>query len=208
MDRSVKMTALLFRTALAVLCVAVLSPVRDAPGTTTASLLSLLAGVEGQPALVISKSRYTLSLYKGSTHIKTYAAVFGKGYADGDKMRVGDRRTPEGEFFICSMNTSKRFHRFIGLSYPGVRHAAEGYQRGLITREEYSGIYWAIAERRQPSWETKLGGAIGIHGRTAEDLSVFDERQNWTDGCVALSNAAVDELFTIVSVGTPVTILP
>jgi murein L,D-transpeptidase YafK len=134
--------------------------------------------------------------------------VFGKGYADGDKERMGDRRTPEGDFYICSMNTSKRFYKFLGLSYPSLRHAEQGLQKGIIGAREYVEIQKAIEERRQPPWETRLGGAVGIHGRTINDPLSQTAHQNWTDGCIALANADVDELFSVLSLGTPVTIVP
>lgn len=68
----------------------------------------------------------------------------------------------------------------------------------------------AIDERQQPPWDTELGGAVGIHGRMLDD-PVFPQalsRQNWTDGCIALNNSDVDEIYSVVSLGTPVTILP
>jgi murein L,D-transpeptidase YafK len=200
--------AVTVRFTVALLCVAVFSPVPDPLGTATPSVLTKLSSLDGPPSLVVWKSQYTVTLYKGDTPVKTYRAVFGRGYADGDKERSGDRRTPEGEFYVCSMNDSERFYRFLGLSYPSLRHAEQGLQRGIITQREYVEIERAVVERRQPPWETRLGGAVGIHGRTLEDPAAQAARQNWTDGCIALANADMDELFSIVSLGTPVTILP
>lgn len=196
------------RTFAALFLVVVLSPLPDVPGNPSAALRSLLATIEGVPSLVIWKSQYSITLYKGNAPVKTYPALFGKGYADGDKLRSGDKRTPEGEFFICSMNRSERFYKFMGLSYPSLKHAEQGLRRGHITPVEYREIEQALMERRQPSWSTRLGGAIGIHGRIFEDPTAQQNRQNWTDGCIALANADVDELFGILTVGTPVTILP
>jgi len=196
------------RFILALFLVSVLSPLPDIPGMRAREFLSLLSRKEGATSLVIWKSQYSLTLFKGDAPVKTYWAVFGKGYGDGDKERSGDKRTPEGDFYICSMNHSKRFYKFLGLSYPGLKHAGRGLQRGLISPREYGEIEKAEQERRQPNWETQLGGAIGIHGRMLEDPSVWAMRQNWTDGCIALSNTDIDELFSVVSLGTPVTILP
>ena len=196
------------RFSLGLFLVSVLSPLPDMPQTSTSALLSLLSRLEGATSLVIWKSQYSLTLFKGTAPVKTYGAVFGKGYGDGDKERSGDKRTPEGDFYVCSMNHSKRFYKFLGLSYPGLKHAQQGLQRGIITPREYLEIESAHRERRQPTWDTRLGGAIGIHGRMLEDPVVWATRQNWTDGCIALSNTDMDELFTIVSIGTPVTILP
>lgn len=187
---------------------AVLSPLPDSPGTTTTAFLSILSSLEGELSLVIWKSHYSLTLYKGDLPVKTYSAVFGKGHPNGDKEKAGDKRTPEGDFYICTMNHSKRFYKFMGLSYPGLKHADRGLRRGLISLREYEVIERATAEGRQPPWETKLGGAIGIHGRLLDDRAAQTTRENWTDGCIALANADVDELFSILSLGTPVTILP
>ncbi len=196
------------RCAAAVVLAAVLSPIPDAPGTNTAAFLSLLSLLPGETSIVIWKSHYSLTLYKGDLPVKTYPAVFGKGHPDGDKEKVGDKRTPEGDFYICTMNHSKRFYKFMGLSYPGIKHAERGLRRGLISPREYNEIELANREGRQPPWETRLGGAIGIHGRLQNDRIALTTRENWTDGCIALANADVDELFSIVALGTPVTILP
>ena len=200
--------ALSLRFFLALFLVSVLSPLPDIPGTSSRELISLLSRMDGETSLVIWKSQYSLTLFKGDAPVKTYWALFGKGYGDGDKERSGDKRTPEGDFYICSMNNSKRFYKFLGLSYPGIKHAQQGLQRGIITPREYGEIEGAYRERRQPSWETRLGGAIGIHGRILEDPSVWATRRNWTDGCIALSNSDIDEIFSVVSLGTPVTIIP
>jgi len=200
--------ALSLRLFLALFLVSVLSPLPDMPDTSAKEFLSLLSRIDGATSLVIWKSQYSLTLFKGDAPVKTYWAVFGKGYGEGDKERAGDRRTPEGDFYISSMNHSKRFYKFLGLSYPGLKHAERGLQRGLISPREYGEIEKAVQERRQPPWETRLGGAIGIHGRMLEDASVWAMRKNWTDGCIALSNIDIDEIFSVVSLGTPVTILP
>jgi murein L,D-transpeptidase YafK len=189
-----------------------LSCISPLPGTharKAETFATLVAALPGEPRLVIWKSQYTLTLYKGMTPVKTYPAVFGKGYSDGDKRRTGDLRTPEGDFYICTMNPSKRFYKFMGLSYPGLKHAGYGLQERLITRSEYDKIKKAIDERQPPTWSTRLGGAIGIHGRTAvPDPVGAPGVVNWTEGCIALSNADVDEIFSVVALGTVVTVLP
>jgi lipoprotein-anchoring transpeptidase ErfK/SrfK len=108
------------------------------------------------------------------------------------------------------MHPSKRFYKFLGLSYPSLKHAANGLQAGTISQGEYLAIKRALEDGRQPPWDTRLGGAVGIHGRTAAATGVTPApgAENWTDGCIALDNADVDEIFSVVSLGTPVTILP
>jgi len=200
----------LLRLLAALLLLSCISSAPEAPSPTTEAFATLLASISGQLRLVIWKSQYTLTLYKGDTPVKTYRAVFGKGFQDGDKRMQGDKRTPEGDFYICTMNHSKRFYKFLGLSYPGLKHAEYGLQTKLISLPEYVQIKRAIDERQQPPWETRLGGAVGIHGRT---IGGSVSRQtlvgmNWTDGCIALDNADIDEIYSVVSLGNPVTILP
>ncbi len=198
------------RLLLSLLLLSCLSPAPQAPAAKPSTFASFVSALSGQLRLVIWKSQYTLTLYKGEQPVKTYRAVFGRGFRDGDKRRSGDKRTPEGDFFICTMNHSKRFYKFMGLSYPGMRHAEYGLRERMISQEEYMQIQKANEELQPPPWDTRLGGAVGIHGRmldraTAPQLSSL---MNWTDGCIALENADVDEIFSIVSLGTPVTILP
>ena len=197
------------RFAVLLLLLSCLSPLPGTRVRKAETFATLVAALPGEPRLVIWKSQYTLTLYKGMTPVKTYPAVFGRGYSDGDKRKMGDLRTPEGDFYICTMNSSKRFYKFMGLSYPGLKHAGYGLQERLISRAEYDKIKKAIDERQPPTWSTRLGGAIGIHGRTA--LPGPDRRPgaiNWTEGCIALANADVDEIFSVVALGTAVTVLP
>jgi murein L,D-transpeptidase YafK len=197
------------RFVVLLLLLSCLSPMPGTPVRKAETFATLVAALPGEPRLVIWKSQYTLTLYKGMTPVKTYPAVFGRGYSDGDKRKMGDLRTPEGDFYICTMNASKRFYKFMGLSYPGLKHAESGLQERLITRAEYDQIKKAVNERQAPTWSTRLGGAIGIHGRTelpgpAGGSGVM----NWTEGCIALANTDVDEIFSVVALGTAVTVLP
>ena len=198
------------RLLASLLLLVCLSPLPDTPVQKPSTFATLVSSGSGPVSVVIWKSHYTLTLYKGETPVKTYRAVFGKGFLDGDKQKAGDKRTPEGEFYICSMNHSKRFYKFMGLSYPGLKHAEYGLQNKLISPGEFAAIKKALEERQPPPWGTRIGGAIGIHGRML-DPSVapyYYSTINWTDGCIALSNADVDEIYEVVTPGTPVTILP
>jgi murein L,D-transpeptidase YafK len=203
----------LFSLARLVITLLLLSCLSPAPKTAAPKpevFADVLASFPGPLRLIIWKSQYTVTLYKGDTPLRTYRAVFGRGFQDGDKRMQGDKRTPEGEFYICTMNHSKRFYKFMGLSYPDVKHAEEGLKSGIISQAEFFSIKKANADRQAPPWGTRLGGAVGIHGRVLEGGSPQPSflSMNWTDGCIALNNADVDELFSVVSLGTPVTILP
>src|SRR5512134_2314465 len=142
-----------------------LSPAPPAVSARSSELAVKLASLSGELRIVIQKSRNVLTLYKGMTPVRSYWAALGKGYYQGDKNRSGDKRTPEGHFYICSMNNSERFYKFMGISYPSIQHAEKGMMQGLITYDQYREIWNAITELRQPPWDTALGGAIGIHGR-------------------------------------------
>jgi murein L,D-transpeptidase YafK len=151
------------------------------------------------PSLVISKARCEMELYDGEKLLKTYRIALGLNPLD-DKRKEGDGCTPEGEFYICTKNDRSRFHLFLGLSYPSEEDAERGLNAGLISKEEHDRILEALTDRRRPPWDTRLGGEIGIHGGGSES--------HWTQGGIAIENRDIEELFLIVDIGTPVTILP
>lgn len=150
-----------------------------------------------EPRLVISKSERTLTVFDGDTKIKSYKMVLGFD-PKRDKETEGDGRTPEGDFYVFTKNPESRFHLSLGVSYPGKEDAERGLKQNLIAQEEHDEIIAAIAEQRMPLQKTKLGGEIYIHGGgTASD---------WTDGCVALDNDQMTELFNAIPVGAKVMI--
>jgi murein L,D-transpeptidase YafK len=152
-----------------------------------------------EPRLIITKSKRTLEVFDGDKHIQSYTIVLGFD-PKGDKEIEGDGRTPEGDFYVFTKNPESKFHLSLGLSYPGKEDAERGLKQNLITQEEHDEIIAAIAELRMPLQKTKLGGEIYIHGGgTASD---------WTEGCVALDDAQMTELFDAIPVGAKVTILP
>ena len=151
------------------------------------------------PRLVVKKSTRKLEVYDGKKLVKTYRMVLGFT-PRGDKEIEGDGRTPEGKFYVFTKNAESRFHLSLGVSYPGAEDAKRGLDQKLITREEYDEIVSAIAEKRMPLQKTKLGGEIYIHGGGTES--------DWTDGCVALKDEEITELFEAIPVGTEVEIRP
>lgn len=152
-----------------------------------------------EPNLVIRKGKRTLEVRDGDKLVKTYKIVLGFD-PKGDKNTEGDGRTPEGEFYVFTKNPESRFHLSLGISYPGKEDAQRGLKEGLISKAEHDEIAAAIEEKRMPLQKTKLGGEIYIHGGgTASD---------WTDGCVALDNAEMTELFNAIPVGAKVVVVP
>ncbi len=152
-----------------------------------------------EPRVVIHRRARRLELHDGERLVRTYRAAMGSR-GEGDKEREGDRTTPLGTFYVCTRNDKSRFHLFLGLSYPAPEDAQRGLDRGWITRREHDLILEAHRGRTCPPWKTALGGEVGIHGGGAD--------RDWTLGCIALSNADVEELWKVLRLGDSVTILP
>lgn len=151
------------------------------------------------PRILVRKAERKLFLYSNGKLVRTYHVGLGLSPV-GDKVRQGDRRTPEGDFYIFTKNDKSAFYLSLGISYPNSEDAARGLRDGLITKSQYSAIIEANKSRTTPPQNTKLGGDIYIHGRGAGS--------DWTWGCVALEDNDVREIFNAVPVGTPVRIEP
>ena len=154
--------------------------------------------------LIISKSAHTLTLVKDGQAIKKYICVFGVN-PDGDKLQQGDNRTPEGVFFITDKeklgNHPYLGRTWMGLSYPAVSHAERAVRQNLINSEQYQAILAANRTGEMPPQNTRLGGWIGIHGGR-EDLT--KQKINWTEGCIAMLDSDLEELYTLITPGTKV----
>jgi lipoprotein-anchoring transpeptidase ErfK/SrfK len=149
------------------------------------------------PRIVVSKSKRELTLYSDDKVLRRYRVALGLNPRD-DKIREGDHCTPEGEFYIFTKNEKSAYYLSLGLSYPNIEDAERGLRDKLITRQQYQQIVRAIGRHSAPPQNTALGGDIYIHGGgTAND---------WTWGCVALSNDDIRELFNAVPKGTTVII--
>lgn len=149
------------------------------------------------PELRVHKQRHQVELWAAGRIIARYPAGLGhRGLAD--KVREGDHLTPEGSFRICSKNQRSAFHLFLGLSYPGPEAAERGRRQGRITAAEHQAILHADRRRSCPPWTTALGGTVGLHGGGSGS--------DWTWGCIALENAAIEELWLACPLGTPVRI--
>ncbi len=147
--------------------------------------------------IIIDKEARRLFLYSDDELIKIYPISLGLDPI-GDKEVQGDRRTPEGEFYVCNKNPASKYYLSLGISYPNIEDAERGLLEGLITKQEYNAIVRAIKAGRKPPWNTALGGAICIHGGGIP--------WDWTHGCIAMRNSDIEELFRIIPVGTPVII--
>lgn len=151
------------------------------------------------PRIEVHKGERKLFLYSDGKLARTYHVGLGLN-PTGDKERMGDHRTPEGEFYIFVKNPKSAFYLSLGVSYPSLAHAQRGLQDGRISKAQYDQIASAIRLKKTPPQRTRLGGDIFIHGNGASS--------DWTWGCVALENEDMKELYDVISVGTPVTIKP
>ncbi len=138
--------------------------------------------------LVVSKAKYTLDVYYRRKKIRSYKAVFGPKPLENKRME-GDRCTPEGWFTIKNKNAASKYNKFMLLNYPTDSSIA------AFTRLKAAG---AIPQ------SAKIGGDVGIHGIWKGGDDMIELGVCWTDGCVALKNKDVDELYTLVPEGTRV----
>lgn len=136
--------------------------------------------------IVIVKSARTMTLFHGDRVLKTYKVALG-AVAVGAKQVEGDHKTPEGSFTIDARNPQSRFHLALHISYPGA--ADREHARKLGARP---------------------GGAIMIHGlpKSFAYLGALHRQTDWTDGCIAVTNAEIEEIWKLTPVGTRVQITP
>ena len=134
--------------------------------------------------ILVDKSDRTLTLYSGGTAVKAYDGLQLGGDPTGAKRFEGDQRTPEGRYMIDYRNPRSAYHLSLHISYPSLadREIAAAYGRSA-------------------------GGEIFIHGQP-NALPSGREPGDWTDGCIALSNAEIEELWREVPDGTPIDIRP
>jgi L,D-transpeptidase catalytic domain len=141
---------------------------------------------DGEVAFVVDKLRRRMTVYRGGRKQKTYSVDIGLGGLER-KMRAGDDATPEGLYRIQEIRGpgQTRYHRAFLLDYPN--------------KQDRQRFEEARRNGRLPQGADP-GGLIEIHGEGGRE-------QDWTRGCVALTNAEMDELSRWVKVGTPVAIV-
>ncbi|MCX6568965.1 MAG: L,D-transpeptidase family protein [Candidatus Aminicenantes bacterium] len=176
------------------------------------------------------KAQRRLELWVGRRMVKAYRVQLGI-VSRGAKMRQGDRMTPEGEYFICAHSGSE-YYLALWISYPNLADARRGLKEGLITFREFEEVVEALREGRCPPQRTRLGGDLLVHGQPREyaaelaashrenpgpprnglkagdtDPAIIKEFQDWTEGCIALFNPDIRELYEFVPDGTPIRIV-
>ena len=171
----------------------------DTEGRERIAAASIAAGVGWpmpSPWVHIDKSERRLILCSGEHEVRRWVVALG-GAPAGDKTRQGDQRTPTGHFRVVTRNPTSNYTLFLGLSYPDADDADRGLRDGLISDAQARSIRERDA-RDQPAWDTALGGAIGLHGGGAGG--------DWTLGCIALEDEAIEELWVVLRHGSRVVI--
>lgn len=140
--------------------------------------------------IVVSKSSYRLGLYYRNRLIRSYKAVFGPN-PGFNKLMEGDRNTPEGKFTITNKNGASKYNKFLLINYPN----DSAYAR-----------FNSLKQQGKIPPTARIGGDIGIHGIWQGGDDMIEMGVGWTDGCVAIKNKDIEELFSLVGVGTKVTI--
>ncbi|WML37164.1 L,D-transpeptidase [Clostridium sp. OS1-26] len=150
-----------------------------------------------QNSIKVYKEKRILELYGDEKLIGRFKMGLGRDPWK-DKEKEGDNRTPEGSYYICYGTSETKYTYFMGLSYPNIKDAQRGLEKGLIDKNTYNRIKQAIDEKRQPPWNTSLGGAVGIHGGGS--------KYDWTYGCIALTNEDINIIKQYAPIGTLVEI--
>lgn len=136
--------------------------------------------------VLVRKGERRLYLMDEDQVIRSYRISLGDN-PEGHKLYEGDERTPEGDYTLDWRNAGSDFYKSIHISYPSPRD-----------RE--------LAQ----AWGLNPGGSIMIHGlpNGAEDMAFAYRGLDWTDGCIAVTNNEMDEIWQLVNNGTPISILP
>lgn len=135
--------------------------------------------------VVVHKSARRLELLSGSEVLRSYRVSLGLMPA-GHKERAGDFRTPEGRYYLTRRNPRSDFFLSIQVSYPNDRDARNAKRNG---------------------WDP--GGSIMIHGLPNKPRREPDYyAKDWTDGCIAVSNSDMVEIWLLTHNNTPIDILP
>jgi len=137
-------------------------------------------------SLVVFKSQNKMIVYQQGKLLKTYQVSFGDNPV-GHKQFEGDEKTPDGHYTINAKNNKSGYHKNLGISYPNAQD-----------------VNYAMSIGKS------AGGDIKIHG-LRNGLGMINKFQrwiNWTNGCVALTNAEVDELYRSVKLGARIQIKP
>jgi murein L,D-transpeptidase YafK len=168
---------------------------------TLCALSALLLGASAVPALqgsarandfpiadkvVVEKGARKLHLLKGGVAFRSFDIALGIRPV-GDKEREGDFKTPEGSYLLDARNPDSEYFLAIHVSYPDSRDRAEARRKGVDP-----------------------GGAIMIHGQPNDPTrsEAYYRTQDWTNGCIAVSNSDMIDIWLMTAENTPIEIRP
>jgi murein L,D-transpeptidase YafK len=136
--------------------------------------------------IIVDKIAEKLMLYHAGKQINSYQAELGQNWV-GDKNFEGDKSTPEGAYFVTSKKQGRqtKYYKALGINYPNV------LDKKRFSEQKSNGTIKASGT---------IGGLIEIHGDGGKGY-------HWTDGCIALKNEDMDEVFRLVDVKTSVIIV-
>ncbi|MBF0393282.1 MAG: L,D-transpeptidase family protein [Alphaproteobacteria bacterium] len=136
--------------------------------------------------VVIEKAARRMTLQSGGAVLRAYDVALGR-QPQGPKRREGDGRTPEGRYVIEARNSASKYHLALRISYPDAADRARAAALGAPP-----------------------GGAIMIHGRPRDMgwVGPSHRETDWTEGCIAVTNQEMDEIWRLVPIGTPIEIRP
>jgi murein L,D-transpeptidase YafK len=136
--------------------------------------------------ILVEKSKRTMSLMSGSEVLRTYKVALGTQPV-GAKDRQGDHKTPEGVYSVDRKAPNSKFYKALHLSYPSATDRENAKKLGVDP-----------------------GGDVEIHG-LGDYFGWFGSLhrlKDWTDGCIAVTNEEIDEIYPVVQIGTVVEIRP
>jgi murein L,D-transpeptidase YafK len=136
--------------------------------------------------VLVLKHQHILQLLHGGRVLKQYKVALG-GSPVGPKMQQGDHKTPEGIYILDSRDPGSHFYKSLHISYPTPAQRAEARKRGVSP-----------------------GGDVFVHGLPSRYRSVGAAHRlyDWTDGCIAVTDDEMDEIWAAVPDGTPIEIRP
>jgi len=152
-------------------------------------LIGMLAAEDSMTKVdhvLVVKSQRTLTLLSHGKVLRTYKVALGSSPI-GAKEQQGDHKTPEGHYILDRRNANSRFYKSLHVSYPNDQDKQRAYQRGVAA-----------------------GGDVMIHGLPNGFgwLGSRHRARDWTDGCIAVTNAELDEIWELVPDRTPIEIRP
>ena len=137
--------------------------------------------------IVVYKEKHMMYLYRDGKMVEEFRISMGKNCLDGDKIEMGDYRTPIGSYSIVRKKCDDRLYRSLMISYPNEKDIEEANTRGV-----------------------KPGGYITIHGQPKWNADgrgdEYTLANDWTEGCMAVTNRAMDVLWASVKNGVPIEI--